>query len=115
MLIYSNQVSKKTKKQKAKQKVVWEAYLKKYGVQKKASKFVPMAPIKSVLFASLRPGSMDYRSIPSVKGNIGDTYMLPKKQYTGTKLIGIATMHKSNLVPIFSSEEAIEVARMRRG
>jgi len=112
MIIYSNQVSKKTKKQKTKQKVAWEAYLKKNGVQKKASKFVPM---KSVLFASVRPGSMDYRSIPSVKGNIGNTSILPKKQYTGTRLIGIATMHKSNLVPIFSSEEAIDVARMRRG
>lgn len=34
--------------------------------------------------------------------------------YTGDKLKGIATMHKSNMVPIFSSEEAVEVARMRR-
>lgn len=34
--------------------------------------------------------------------------------YTGDKLKGIATMHKSNMVPIFSDEEAIAVARMRR-
>lgn len=36
------------------------------------------------------------------------------KQYTGTKMLGIATMHKSNSVPIFSQEEAIDVATMRR-
>lgn len=36
------------------------------------------------------------------------------KVYTGTKVKGIATMHKSNAVPIFTDEEAIEVARMRR-
>jgi hypothetical protein len=38
-----------------------------------------------------------------------------KKVYTGDKLIGIAVMHKSNLVPIFSTQEAEEVAKMRRG
>jgi hypothetical protein len=38
-------------------------------------------------------------------------------QYTGErKLIGIATMHKSNAVPIFedNKEHAKEIARMRR-
>lgn len=37
-----------------------------------------------------------------------------KKEYTGTLVKGIATMHKSNAVPIISQEEAIEVATMRR-
>ena len=36
-------------------------------------------------------------------------------QYTGTKMIGIGTMHKSNAVPIFSNEEAHDIATMRRG
>jgi hypothetical protein len=36
------------------------------------------------------------------------------KIYTGDKIIGIATMHKSNLVPIFSDTEAKAVATMRR-
>ena len=35
--------------------------------------------------------------------------------YTGTEIIGIAQMHKSNAVPIRNKEQAIEVARMRRG
>lgn len=37
------------------------------------------------------------------------------KVYTGNNMIGISTMHKSNLVPLFSTEEAIDNARMRRG
>lgn len=37
------------------------------------------------------------------------------KVYTGTSIIGIATMHKSNLVPIFNAEAAVDVAKMRRG
>jgi hypothetical protein len=35
-------------------------------------------------------------------------------QYTGTKVLGIGTMHKSNAVPIFSSEEAVSISTMRR-
>jgi len=34
--------------------------------------------------------------------------------YTGTKVKGIGTMHKSNAVPIFSDEEAIDISKMRR-
>ena len=36
------------------------------------------------------------------------------QEYTGTKVKGIGTMHKSNAVPIFSDEEAIDISKMRR-
>jgi hypothetical protein len=39
---------------------------------------------------------------------------LADKEYTGTKVKGIGTMHKSNAVPIFSDEEAIDISKMRR-
>ena len=38
-----------------------------------------------------------------------------EKVYTGTEIIGIAQMHKSNAVPIRSKKSAEEVAKMRRG
>lgn len=38
----------------------------------------------------------------------------PPKVYTGTKVLGIGTMHKSNAVPIFSDDEAKEISSMRR-
>ena len=41
-----------------------------------------------------------------------------KKQpqvYSGErKLLGIATMHKSNMVPVFDEEDAKDIAKMRR-
>ena len=43
---------------------------------------------------------------------------MPKKeliQYTGTLIKGVATMHKSNAIPIVNQEQAEDVARMRRG
>jgi carbonic anhydrase len=39
---------------------------------------------------------------------------LPDKVYTGTNIKGIGTMHKSNAVPIFTDEQAIEISSMRR-
>jgi hypothetical protein len=38
----------------------------------------------------------------------------PPMVYTGTKMVGIAVMHKSNSVPVFSSEEAADISNMRR-
>ncbi len=38
-----------------------------------------------------------------------------EKVYTGDEIIGIATMHKSNAVPIRGKKQAEEVAKMRRG
>jgi hypothetical protein len=35
--------------------------------------------------------------------------------YTGTEIIGIAQMHKSNAVPVRNKKSAEEVAKMRRG
>ena len=35
-------------------------------------------------------------------------------EYTGTKIKGIGTMHKSNAVPVFTDDEAREISSMRR-
>jgi hypothetical protein len=54
---------------------------------------------------------------PSLHGGI-DTTWAPKTtaaRYTGTQCIGISTMHKSNAVPVFNQQQAVETATMRRG
>jgi hypothetical protein len=38
----------------------------------------------------------------------------PSPVYTGKEVVGIAVMHKSCLQPIFSREEAVNSANMRR-
>jgi len=37
-----------------------------------------------------------------------------KKEYTGTLIKGIATMHKSNAVPVLGEEDARAISQMRR-
>jgi hypothetical protein len=54
--------------------------------------------------------------IPSLNGG-RDMAPAVKKEapvYTGTKIIGIGTMHKSNAVPIFSDDDAKAISSMRR-
>ena len=59
------------------------------------------------------PRSTDH--IPSRADSSGVAARAPDKVYTGTKVKGIGTMHKSNAVPVFSDEEAVEISTMRRG
>lgn len=38
-----------------------------------------------------------------------------ERKYTGTLIKGVATMHKSNAVPVFNDDQYKDVATMRRG
>ena len=53
-------------------------------------------------------------SIPSLNTGAGVAARRESPVYTGTKVKGIGTMHKSNAVPVFSDEEAVEISQMRR-
>jgi len=59
----------------------------------------------------------DY-STPSYNSmnSIGNGFKKQENRYTGDEIMGIGTMHKSNMVPIRKdSNNAKEIARMRRG
>ena len=53
--------------------------------------------------------------IPSLDtGHKGAVTVKQTPRYTGDKIVGIGTMHKSNAVPIFSDQEAKDISSMRR-
>ena len=93
----------------------WKAMQKKWGVDaedKKRKRAMSAEPLNYNLSA---PAGRDTQKIASRNtGEVGQTTYKPSPQYTGTKVKGIGTMHKSNAVPIFSDEEAVEISRMRR-
>ena len=107
--------SKKTRKQREKEKDAWELYKEKYGlVENKARTQQLVKNYTPNKLKFVRPGSMDFKTLPSV-GKAVDVATKPEANvYTGDKLIGIATMHKSNIVPIFNTDAAEDVAKMRR-
>lgn len=57
----------------------------------------------------------DYPSFKPSEASPHSTARRESKRYTGTLVRGIATLHKSNAVPVISDEHAIEISRMRRG
>lgn len=68
-------------------------------------------PLEAPLYAH-RSSETQYRSVTDISSHTARQEPL---QYTGQRrLIGIATMHKSNAVPVFEREEAMEIAKMRR-
>ena len=57
------------------------------------------------------------RKSPSVPSGAGVSYCpinTDGKFYTGNRLLGIATLHKSCLQPVFSRKDAEDIAKMRR-
>jgi hypothetical protein len=63
------------------------------------------------------PYRRDTQKIPSLM-TFGDPTSCAKKEsvkYTGTLIKGIATMHKSNAVPVINEEQMQDISRMRRG
>lgn len=109
---------KKSKKRKpnAKQRELdasWQELIKKYA---------PKSPVKNDekrdlkdVYSLGRPARRETPKIPSLPFSGGQCTKKDSPVYTGTLIKGIATMHKSNAVPVFSDEQAIDIAKMRRG
>jgi hypothetical protein len=93
----------------------WKDLLKRQGVEAEEKKRARAMKAPALDYKlSAPPGRATSTHIPS-RDTGGNATLAPAKVYTGTKVKGIATMHKSNAVPVFSDEEAVEISRMRRG
>ena len=94
----------------------WKDLQKKWGVEqeeKKRTRGLKAAPLQYDIAA---PSQRTTKHIPSRNtGEAGAGTYKPSQQYTGTKMLGIGQLHKSNAVPVFCDQDAIDIARMRRG
>ena len=94
----------------------WKELLKRQGVEqeeRKRSRGLSAPSLSSSYSLTIPEGRNTTAHIKSVDTG-GNATLKPAKVYTGTKVKGIATMHKSNAVPVFSNEEAIDISKMRR-
>ena len=88
----------------------WKKLLSSHGVkQQKVTKTVATLQRKSVSYR----GS-DLPKIPSLKDTWEPCTKPADKVYTGDAIVGISTMHKSNAVPVFNKQAAIDISKMRR-
>jgi hypothetical protein len=94
----------------------WKELLKRQGLEleeKKRKRAMSAQSLTSVYSLKIPEGRNTTAHIKSVDTG-GNATLAPAKVYTGTMVKGIATMHKSNAVPVFSDEQAVDIARMRR-
>lgn len=106
----------KPKKRKVPKSVVlrrelWEKQI--LEISPKTNGIVPKTFSRSI--PSLKvPAGRETPQYASLNTGLGLTSKPSPNIYTGTKVKGIATMHKSNAVPVFTDEEAVSISSMRR-
>lgn len=79
------------------------------GLTRKQTKQVPGITVE---VNHLHPTTPSPEAFAKMRGS---TAPRTSAQYTGTEMLGTASMHKSNEVPVFSKEEAVSISKMRRG
>lgn len=112
---------RKTKQKKKpgweKRQAEYDAWLRKVGAhpdQLKGKK------LKGVVKLPWEASGVFVRETPHYPSLVTDGFApCVKKErmvYSGErKLLGIATLHKSNMVPVFDEQDAKDIAKMRRG
>ena len=114
-MIHTSIGKSKKRKPTAKQRELqddWEKLVKKYATKTVVPKKQQQL---SDVYSLGRPACRETPKIPSLPFTGGVCALKPNPVYTGDKIKGIGTMHKSNAVPVFSDEEAKDIATMRRG
>jgi hypothetical protein len=94
----------------------WKELLKAQGIEQEERRRRRAMSAETLAYTLSAPPGRETRHIASRDtGHSGAVRTKDIPQYTGTKILGIGTMHKSNAVPVFSNEEAHDIATMRRG
>ena len=94
----------------------WKELQKKWAVElddKKRRRGLAAESLSKSYSLKIPEGRNTTAHIKSVDTG-GNAVLKASPIYTGTKVKGIATMHKSNAVPVFSDEEAQDISKMRR-
>ena len=95
----------------------WKELQKKWAVEaedKKKKRALSADSLTGSYSLKIPEGRNTTAHIKSRGDGTGNATLRPSPVYTGTKVKGIATMHKSNAVPVFSDEEAQDISKMRR-
>ncbi len=92
----------------------WDKLAPRFSTRKEPARNMPRGSFQPLASGPKYPPGREPQQIPSRDSGVGVAAAPAAKVYTGTKIKGIGTMHKSNAVPIFSDEEAQDIAHMRR-
>jgi hypothetical protein len=103
---------KKLTKAQQEQKNQWLISINKISSHRYSKSSSIKTKLTSNKVASFHRETPRYESLDT--GFVACTKRNSNTLYTGDKIKGIGTMHKSNAVPVFNDNEAKEIASMRR-
>ena len=92
----------------------WTALQKKWGIDGSKKKTKAKSKETFSYHLDIPVGRNTTAGIKSLDTGLGVAAKREPQMYTGTLIKGIATMHKSNAVPILNDQEAVDIAKMRR-
>jgi hypothetical protein len=93
----------------------WKQLKSKWQVEEEEKKRSRALKASALVYSLSTPVGRTTQRINSLDtGHVGAVATKQIPQYTGTKIIGISQMAKSNAVPVFEQEHIIDIARMRR-
>jgi hypothetical protein len=124
---YSKKAHKKWASSEAKQKAEresrewqelqqnWNKLAPRFSLRQYPAQQMPRGAFRPLQSGPGYPPGREPANIPSKPDTPGAVASRPAdKVYTGTKMKGIGVLHKSNSVPIFTDDEAVDIAHMRR-
>jgi len=92
----------------------WKDLLKRQGIEQEEKKRKRAMVAEPLVYKLETPvGRTNTKHIPS-RDSGGVAILKPTQMYTGTEMLGIGQLHKSNAVPIFRQQDAEDLAKMRR-
>ena len=93
----------------------WRELLKRQGAELETKRQSRAMRAPALTYKLSAPAGRETAKIKSLDtGHSGAVASKSIPQYTGTKIIGISQMAKSNAIPVFEQEHIIDIARMRR-
>jgi hypothetical protein len=109
MMIYTSIRKAKQKLRPKKEREEYEAWLAKHNPKKQIK-----SSDQGFVYKLNTPPGRETQKYKSLDTGLVAPGAAPRKVYTGDKMIGIATLHKSNAVPVFNNMDAVDISNMRR-
>ena len=91
----------------------WKELLKNQGLELEEKRRKRALAAEPLVYKLSAPPGRSTAHLPS-RDTGGNATLAAPKVYTGDQVLGVTVLHKSCLQPVFSKQDAIDAARMRR-
>jgi hypothetical protein len=92
----------------------WKELQKKWAIEIEDKKRKRALSAEPLVYNLNIPAERSTSHLKSLGQDTGVAALKPVQMYSGTEMLGIGQLHKSNAVPIFRQQDAEDISKMRR-